>query len=85
MWVPHSSLWWNVAEMSILKRLILCLQQEKKNGYWLLWRIFKDYIKQNIVMAVLRKANSHSVKVCRLIKNNNVEEDQGKKTHSNLH
>ena len=29
--------------------------------FWLLWGIFKEYIKQNIVTAVLRKANAHSV------------------------
>ena len=32
----------------------------KNDGFWLLWGIFKKYIKQNIFMAVLRKANSHS-------------------------
>ena len=26
--------------------------------------IFKEYIKQNIIMAVLRKANAHSVVIC---------------------
>ena len=30
--------------------------------------ISKEYIKHNIIMAVLRKANSHSVAICRLIK-----------------
>ena len=33
------------------------------------WGIIKEYHKQNIVMAVLRKANAHSVVICRLIKN----------------
>ena len=33
----------------------------KYYGFWLLWGIFKEYIKQNIVTAVLRKANAHSV------------------------
>ena len=37
------------------------------NGFWLLWGTFKEYIKQNTIMAVLRKANSHSVVICRLI------------------
>ena len=36
--------------------------------FWVLWGIFKEYIKQNIIMAVLRKTNSHSVVICRLIK-----------------
>ena len=40
----------------------------KNDGFWLLWGIFNEYIKQNIFMAVLRKANSHSVVICRLIK-----------------
>ena len=40
----------------------------KNYGFWVLWGIFKEYIKQNI-MAVLRKANSNSVAICRFIKN----------------
>ena len=39
----------------------------KNDGIWLLWVIFKEYIKQNIITAVLRKANAHSVIICRLI------------------
>ena len=39
----------------------------KNDGIWLLWGIFKEYIKQNIITAVLRKANAHSVIICRLI------------------
>ena len=42
----------------------------KNYGFWVLRGIFKEYIKQNIIMAVLRKANSHSVAICRLIKKN---------------
>ena len=41
----------------------------KNDGVWLLWGIFKDYLEQNIITAVLRKANAHSVVICRLIKN----------------
>ena len=41
---------------------------EKNYGFWVLWGRFKEYIKQNIIIAVLRKANSHSVAICRLIK-----------------
>ena len=41
----------------------------KNDGFWLLWGICKEYIKQNIIKAVLRKANAHSVVICRLIKN----------------
>ena len=40
----------------------------KNDGFWLLWGIFKDYIKQSIITAVLRKANAHSEVICRLIK-----------------
>ena len=36
------------------------------DGVW--WGIFKGYLKQNIIMAVLRKANAHSTVVSRLIK-----------------
>ena len=46
---------------------------------WLLG-IFKEYIKQNIIMAVLRKTNLHSLVICRLIKNvNNVRKGPRKK------
>ena len=40
----------------------------KNDGFWLLWGIFKEYIKQNIT-TVLRKANAHSIVIRRLIKN----------------
>ena len=39
----------------------------KMDGVW--WGIFKEYIKQNIITAMLRKVNAHSVVICRLIKN----------------
>ena len=42
----------------------------KNNVFWLLSGINKEYIKQNIIIAVLRKANSHSVVICMLIKKN---------------
>ena len=41
----------------------------KDDGFWLLWEIFNKYIKQNIIMAELRKANFHSVGIYKLIKN----------------
>ena len=31
---------------------------EINDGFWLLWGIFKEYIKQNIIMTVFKKANS---------------------------
>ena len=53
---------------------------EKNDVFWLLWGIFKEYIKQNIIMAVLRKANALSLVICRLIKKiNNVKEDPEEK------
>ena len=54
-------------------------------GFWVLWEIFKEYIKQNIIVAVLRKANSHSVVICRLIKKiNTVKDNPRRKTDSNF-
>ena len=38
----------------------------KNDGVW--WGTFKEYLKQNIITVVLRKANAHSVVICRLIK-----------------
>ena len=46
----------------------------KNDGVWLLWGIFKEYLKQNIITSVLRKANAPWVVICRLIKKiNNVK------------
>ena len=57
----------------------------KNYGFWVLWGIFKEYIKQNIIMAVLRKANSHSVAIYRLIKKiNDAKEDPRRTTDSNF-
>ena len=39
----------------------------KNDGLWLLWGISKEYIKQNIIMAMLRRVHSHSVVTCRLM------------------
>ena len=39
----------------------------KNDAVW--WGMFKEYLKQNIIMAVLRKANAHSFVIRRLIKN----------------
>ena len=38
----------------------------KNDGVW--WGIFKEYLKQNIITAVLRKANAHLIVIFRLIK-----------------
>ena len=57
----------------------------KNDGFWLIWGVCKDYIKQNIIMAVLRKANSHSVVIFRLIeKINNVKGYPRRKNNSNF-
>ena len=58
---PLSIVWWNVA-------LILSLQQEEiiDSDYC------EDYLRsisKNIIMTVLRKANSHSADIFRLVKN----------------
>ena len=50
----------------------------KKYEFWELWWIFKEYIKQNIIMAVLRKDNSHSVAICGLIKKINTVKRRSK-------
>ena len=39
---------------------------EKNDG--VRWGIFKEYLKQNIITAVLGKAYAHSFVICRLIK-----------------
>ena len=62
-----------------------CAYTGKNDGVWLLLEIFKEYLKQNIIMAVLRKANSHSVVIFRLIeKINNVKGYPRRKTNSNF-
>ena len=50
----------------------------KNDGIWLLWGIFKECLKQNIITAVLIKANAHSVVICRLIKKINNVDPRGK-------
>ena len=57
----------------------------KNDGFWLLWGIFEEYIKQNIIMAVLRKTHSHSVCDLQIDKEiNNVKEDSRRKVDSNF-
>ena len=52
----------------------------KHNGFRLLWGIFKEYIKQNIMTVVLRKTHSHSFVTWRLIKKiNHIKKIQGEK------
>ena len=50
-----------------------CANIGKNDGAWLLWGTFKEYLKQNIITAVLRKANAHSVLIYRLTKKSIIE------------
>ena len=50
-----------------------CAFTGKNDGFWLLWRIFKEYIKQNIITAVLIKANAHSANAHTYILPNKLE------------
>ena len=44
------------------------------------WGIFKEYLKQNVITTVLRKANAHSVVICRIDKKiNNVNKNRSKR------
>ena len=57
----------------------------KNYGFSVLLGTFKEYIKQNLIMALLRKANSHSVVICRLIKKiNTIKNNPRRKTDSNF-
>ena len=49
-----------------LEEMDIELVQQKKYGSWVLRERLKEIIKQNIIMAVLRKVNSHSIVICRL-------------------
>ena len=49
--------------------------------FWLPEGIFKEYIKQNIIMAMLRRANAH-LQIDK--KTNNVKEDPSRKTDLNF-
>ena len=40
--------WWDVRKEK---------NKEKDDEFWLLWGVFNDYIKQNIIMVVLRKVD----------------------------
>ena len=55
----------------------------KNDWFWLLWGIFKECIKPNTILAVLRKENSHSVDIFRLVKKiTNVKKDLTRKSDS---
>ena len=57
--------------------------QEKDDGLYLRI-IFNEYVKRNIIMAVLRKANFHSVDIRRLMKNQSCKKRLRRKTDSNF-
>ena len=38
--------------------------------------LITEYVKKNIIMVDLRKANSHSVDICRSMETNDVRKDQ---------
>ena len=57
----------------------------KNDGVWLLWGIFEEYLKQNIITAVLRTEDAHSVVICRLIKKkNNVNKNRSNSPRRNI-
>ena len=82
--ITATAVWWNVAmacRMVNFGEMNTEWSTGKNYGFWVMWGIFKEYIKQNIIMAVLRKANFHSVAICRLIKKSNtVKDDPRRKT-----
>ena len=51
-----------------LKRLILSVQQKKMMDFDYYEEYLRNISNKNIIMAVLRKANPHSVGICVLIK-----------------
>ena len=57
--------------------------KEKDDGFLLLWGIFNEYIKQNIIMAKWRKANFHSVNTCKLTTDQSYKNDQGERLIQN--
>ena len=59
-------------------------KKKKDNEFWLLWRTFKEYIKQNIIMEVLGKTNFHSFDICRLIKNQSCKKGSRREMIQNL-
>ena len=80
LWLPHYSMWlphYNVPPKCEFRKDWYWAFKRKK--WWILiTRGCKinlgdvagvEYISKNVIMAVLRKANSHSVDICRLIKN----------------
>ena len=56
--------------------------QEKDDGFWLLWGIFNEYIKQNVIMEELRKVNFYLVDVD--IDENSIMKKKIKKSNSNF-
>ena len=62
------------------------LSTGKNDGFWLLWGIFKEYKKQNIIMVVLRKAKhsfSCHLQIDKKVDNVN-KKNRRRKTDSNF-
>ena len=55
------------AEMWLDEMLMKKRIKKKDDGFWLLTGKFNEYFKQNIIMAELKKANFHSVDICKSI------------------
>ena len=59
---------------------------EKNDGVWLMWRIFKEYLKQNIITAVLKSKCSFSchLQIDKKINNVNKNGSEKRKLDSNF-
>ena len=68
IYIKITFLWW-CSKMSPKSEFLkdgYCVLHGKNDGVWR--GIFQKYLKQNIITAVLRKANADSVVICGLIK-----------------
>ena len=65
--ISTTTVWWNAPKCDFEEIDTEC-STGNNFGFWVLWGIFKEFIKQNIIMAVSRKESYHSVAICRLIK-----------------
>ena len=64
--ITTTTVWWNVAKNVDFEEMDTDSSIGKNYGFWVLWGISKEYIKQNFILTVSRKSNSHSVVTCRL-------------------
>ena len=68
-WLPHHSLQYDEMLSKYREEIDTEASRRKHDEFWLLWGIFNECIKQTIVMAKLKKASSHSIETCGLMKN----------------